>query len=427
MAFQELTAVDTKYPCLQEVMGSELIGKRLRSPLAKYEYVYSLPLLTIKMDKGTGVVTSVPSDSPDDYAMLHDLQTKKGLREKLNVEEEWVAGFDPVPIISVPDIGDMCAVTEYERLKIQSHKDADKLAEAKKVCYQKGFYEGVMKVGECEGQKVEDAKPIIKKKLLDEGLAIIYHEPENEVISRSGDSCVVALRYQWMLNYGEEQWKNCVKSHVMSNNFNPYSDKTRQEFEIILDWLKEWGCSRTAGLGTKLPWDEKFIVESLSDSTIYMAYYTVAHLLQGGVLDGSEVGPAGIKPEDMTQAAWDYVFLGHDYKAEECPGVSEETLKKLRHEFEYWYPMDLRVSAKDLIRNHLTMSLYNHAAIWHENLEQRMTRGYFCNGYLMINNMKMSKSTGNFMTIRQCINKYGTDASRLALADSGDTLDDANF
>jgi leucyl-tRNA synthetase len=45
----------------------------------------------------------------------------------------------------------------------------------------------------------------------------------------------------------------------------------------------------------------------------------------------------------------------------------------------------------------------------------------------MINNMKMSKSTGNFMTIRQCINKYGTDASRLALADSGDTLDDANF
>jgi leucyl-tRNA synthetase len=49
----------------------------------------------------------------------------------------------------------------------------------------------------------------------------------------------------------------------------------------ILGWLKEWGCSRTAGLGTKLPWDEQFVVESLSDSTIYMAYYTVAHLLQG--------------------------------------------------------------------------------------------------------------------------------------------------
>lgn len=29
-----------------------------------------------------------------------------------------------------------------------------------------------------------------------------------------------------------------------------------------------------------MPWDEQFLIESLSDSTIYMAYYTVAHILQ---------------------------------------------------------------------------------------------------------------------------------------------------
>jgi leucyl-tRNA synthetase len=28
---------------------------------------------SIKMDKGTGIVTSVPSDSPDDWATLRDL------------------------------------------------------------------------------------------------------------------------------------------------------------------------------------------------------------------------------------------------------------------------------------------------------------------------------------------------------------------
>jgi leucyl-tRNA synthetase len=28
---------------------------------------------SIKMDKGTGIVTSVPSDAPDDYATLRDL------------------------------------------------------------------------------------------------------------------------------------------------------------------------------------------------------------------------------------------------------------------------------------------------------------------------------------------------------------------
>lgn len=56
-----------------------------------------------------------------------------------------------------------------------------------------------------------------------------------------------------------------------------------------------------------------------------------------------------------------------------------------------------------------------------------MVRSYFCNGYLMLNNKKMSKSTGNFMTLRQCINKFGVEATRIAMADAGDTLDDANF
>ncbi len=87
--------------------------------------------------------------------------------------------------------------------------------------------------------------------------------------------------------------------------------------------------------------------------------------------------------------------------------------------------MDLRCSGKDLIRNHLTMSLYNHAAIWDD--QKMMPRGIFCNGYVLVNGKKMSKSEGNFLTIRDCIAKYGVDATRLTLADAGDSLDDANF
>lgn len=45
-------------------------------------------------------------------------------------------------------------------------------------------------------------------------------------------------------------------------------------------WLNQWACSRSFGLGTRLPWDEQYLIESLSDSTVYMAYYTVAHYLQ---------------------------------------------------------------------------------------------------------------------------------------------------
>lgn len=74
-----------------------------------------------------------------------------------------------------------------------------------------------------------------------------------------------------------------------------YSEEVRHNIEGTIDWLQEHACSRSYGLGTKIPWDERYVIESLSDSTIYMAFYTVAHLLQGGIIDGSQLGPLNIK------------------------------------------------------------------------------------------------------------------------------------
>lgn len=68
------------YPMLAKVTGQELIGIPLKAPLTSYEKVYALPMLTISMTKGTGIVTSVPSDAPDDWATLRDLKQKEGLR-----------------------------------------------------------------------------------------------------------------------------------------------------------------------------------------------------------------------------------------------------------------------------------------------------------------------------------------------------------
>jgi len=66
--------------------------------------VYVLPLLTILMNKGTGIVTSVPSDSPDDYAAFTDLKKKPKLREKFGVKDEWIMPYEvsPPPIFSCP-------------------------------------------------------------------------------------------------------------------------------------------------------------------------------------------------------------------------------------------------------------------------------------------------------------------------------------
>ena len=39
----------------------------------------------------------------------------------------------------------------------------------------------------------------------------------------------------------------------------------------------------------------------------------------------------------------------------------------------------------------------------------------------------MSKSTGNFLTMSGSVERFTADGTRLALADAGDTLEDANF
>ncbi len=116
--------------------------------------MYVLPLLTILTNKGTGVVTSVPSDAPDDYAALIDLKKKDKLREKFGVRDEWVLPFDIVPIIDIPGFGDRTAEKVCADLKIGSQNDTKKLAEAKALVYLKGFTDGVLTVGPHAGKKV---------------------------------------------------------------------------------------------------------------------------------------------------------------------------------------------------------------------------------------------------------------------------------
>lgn len=422
MSYQGFTKDNGVVPVVKELMGEEILGASLSAPLTSYKVIYVLPMLTIKEDKGTGVVTSVPSDSPDDFAALRDLKKKQALRAKYGIRDDMVLPFEPVPVIEIPDFGNLSAVTLCEELKVQSQNDREKLAEAKEKLYLKGFYDGVMLVDGFKGQKVQDVKKTIQKKMIDAGDAFIYMEPEKQVMSRSSDECVVALCDQWYLDYGEENWKKqtsqCLK------NLETFCEETRRNFEATLDWLQEHACSRTYGLGTRLPWDEQWLIESLSDSTIYMAFYTVAHLLQGGNLRGQAESPLGIRPQQMTKEVWDYVFFKEaPYPKTQIP---KEKLDQLKREFEFWYPVDLRVSGKDLVPNHLSYYLYNHVAMWPEQ-SGKWPVAVRANGHLLLNSEKMSKSTGNFLTLTQAIDKFSADGMRLALADAGDTVEDANF
>lgn len=293
LAYQGFTEVEGKINIIAKLTGQDIMGLPLSAPLTSHKIIYTLPMLTIKEDKGTGIVTSVPSDSPDDYAALVDLKKKQPLREKYGIKDEMVLPYEPISILEIPEFGNLAAVYVYDKLKIQSQNDKDKLLEAKEMVYLKGFYEGVLLVGEYKGQKIQDVKKELQKKLIDENSAIIYYEPEKKIMSRSNDECVVALCNQWYLDYGEENWKKQAEQAL--NNLDTFHDEVRRNFNASLDWLHEHACSRTYGLGTKLPWDESWLIESLSDSTIYMAYYTVAHLIQGSTFKGDKPNVLGIK------------------------------------------------------------------------------------------------------------------------------------
>lgn len=64
---------------------------------------------------------------------------------------------------------------------------------------------------------------------------------------RSGDECVVALCNQWYLDYGDKKWKEQAFKALVQ--LNTYHDEVKKNFQACFNWLHEYACSRTYGLG----------------------------------------------------------------------------------------------------------------------------------------------------------------------------------
>ena len=91
----------------------------------------------------------------------------------------------------------------------------------------------------------------------------------------------------------------------------------------------------------------------------------------------------------MTSDVWDYIFFKDaKFPSEDTCKIPKESLYLMKKEFQYWYPVDLRVSGKDLVQNHLTFFIYNHTAIW-PNEPELWPKGIRANGHLLLNSAKV--------------------------------------
>lgn len=393
---------------LDKISGNDLVGKKARVP-QRDDQILILPASFVKSENGTGIVMSVPAHAPFDFQALEDLK-----KQSTNPE---IQNIHPIPIISTPGYGEIPAQDVIIKFQIKD-QTSPKLDEATKEIYSKEFYNGKLKenTGRFANKLVVDAKEEVKKSLLQNFEAdILYELNETPIRCRCGAECVVKiLNNQWFLNYSDPKWKEQVHSWI--NEMKILPEDIRNEFNNVVDWLRERACARQHGLGTNLPWDQNWIVESLSDSVIYMAYYTISKY----------VNNKEITEQNTTDAFFDYIFLDKgDPKIISTENkISPILLEKIKHEFEYFYPVNARHSGRDLVPNHLTFFIFNHVAIFPKKY---WPQEIVVNGSVLMDGKKMSKSEGNIIPLRDAIRIHGADSIRLAILISAELLQDADF
>ncbi|MEW6604644.1 MAG: leucine--tRNA ligase [Thermoproteota archaeon] len=411
-AARKLEFLNHKVEILKTIKGREMVGQSAINPVNNSS-VPVYPASFVEAGSGTGVVMSVPAHAPYDYQALEDLKNDKKMQQEFGISVH----TDPIIIIESEGYSGVPAAQAIKQVGATGQNDT-KLEKATSDLYSHEFYKGKMmgNTGRFAGMTVAIAKNEVKQDIIHSGAADTMYELINKPVRcRCGAECVVKLLSdQWFLDYGRKEWKDLA--HECANKMDIVPQDIRQEFDYVIDWLRERACARKSGLGTKLPWDQEWIIESLSDSVIYMAYYVIAKYVNSNV----------ISDEGITDAFFDYVLLGigsADQVAKEC-GVPASTVQQIRKEFGYFYPVDSRHSGRDLVPNHLTFFIFNHVAIFErENWPQQIV----VNGSVLMEGKKMSKSLGNIIPLRAAIKEHGADNIRLAMLVSAELLQDADF
>jgi len=296
---RKLGFLEKKIEVIEDVSGSDFVGQSAKAP-HNSDSIVILPASFVKSDNGTGIVMSVPAHAPLDYQALVDC--KSGKNKSINSDLlSNIQNIEPISMIKTEGLGNIPAKDIVEKMGI-SDQDDPKLEDATKEIYSKEFYEGILadNTKQFAGKKISEAKDEIKEWVTKIGTADILLELTNSPVKcRCGAECVVKLlTNQWFLDYSNKDWKK--KAHVCLEKMNILPNEIRSEFDKVLDWLRERACARQHGLGTKVPWDKEWLVESLADSVIYMAFYIISKYVNKKEINGN----------DLTDEFFDYIFYG---------------------------------------------------------------------------------------------------------------------
>ncbi len=384
-AYEKMNMQGFELEVLEEFKGEKIINKKVKNPVTDEE-VPIYPGAYVKEDAGTGIVMSVPSHAPYDHIALIDMGIKLRYEKIIQVEGH-----------------EFMALELIDERKIKNQHD-ERLEDIVKEVYKKEILTGIMLIGPYKGERVSLAIEKTKNDMLSKEQAVVFWEISNKpVYCRCGIHVTVnIIKNQWFIDYGNETWKEKARACLKGMTIVP--EKTRHEYGYAIEWFKQKPCTRNRGLGTRFPFDEKLVIEALSDSTIYMAFYTFAHLL--GDIDEKEMG----------DEFFDYVLHGK--------GTGKPAWKKLRESFLYWYPCDSRHSGADLVRNHLPFYIFNHVALFPEG---HWPKQIATNGFVLMDGKKMSKSMGNILPLRKAIREYGADVIRFSIVSGAEITQDTDF
>ena len=387
------------------IPGKDLVGLKCMAPEIRRE-IPVLPARFCDPNVGSGLVTSVPSDAPDDWISLREIQENDSLLAEFDLDPEEIRAIDPIPIIDSKGFGPFPAAEIIEKMGIEKSGDP-RLEEAKKVVYKAGYHTGRMNdnCGEFAGMRVEEAKERIREMMIDHGEAEMFYDLSEDVICRCGKPVVVKkVPDQWFIDYGNdlltgESKEQASRMHIMPHDYH-------SNIQGVLDWFRERACVRQGNwLGTTFPFDDRWIIEAISDSTLYPIYYLISRYANSGE----------ISEEQMTEELLDLVLLGNG-KAEDVSsrtGVDIDLLEKMRAEVKYWYPLDINLGGKEHMTVHFPAFLMNHVAILPR---EHWPRGIFVNWYITGKLGKISKSKGGAEPIPDAAERFGVDPLRLYYA-----------